>query len=224
MDQIKERSRHNVLSKLNQTKDRNRGSIDSVFEVMPEIDEIEDTSRGSIGSVQVMPKVEEIREKNRETIASIDEIIVNSKKVREASRELDKRISLVLKGYTFLMPPEYYEPILELEEPLINTEEPVIMNKKRVSAVSSEKKRSSSYKPVSMTEMLRKNLTANDDLQKKVPRSSVVVNKEEERFVLEDSKIVKKPLILEGAQQNHLSTRRRDTPRSIPTRRDGKNF
>ena len=187
------------------------------------MDQIEDNNRRLISSVQVLPKLEEIREKNKKTINSIKETIVNSKKIREASRELDERISLLLKGYTFLMPPEYYEPILELEEPLSNPEEPVIINKKRVSANPNEKKRSFSYKAISMTEMLSKNLTANDDLQKKMHRRSIT-NKEDERFILEDSNIVKKPLLLEGVKQNYFSTWRRDSPRSIPSRRDGKQF
>ncbi|CAO1405736.1 unnamed protein product [Diamesa tonsa] len=170
-----------------------------------------------------MPKLEDIREKNKITIKSIKETIINSKKVREDSMELDERISLLLKGYTFIMPPEYYEPILELEEPLIRTEESVAINKNQASANSSVKKRSPSYKSISMTERLKQNLTATDDLHKKLQRSTIT-SKEDERFDMEDSNIVKKPLLREGTKQNYFSRWRRDTPRSIPSRRDGKYF
>ncbi|CAO1409922.1 unnamed protein product [Diamesa serratosioi] len=197
---------------MDQIKEINRGSNDSINEVLPK-----DKNRGSYNSIyEVLPNLKEIKKRNRETINSIKETIVKSQKIRQASKELDERISLLLKGYTFLMPPEYYEPIIELGEPVNITNEPVMINKKRGSANSSEKKRSFSYKPISITEMLNKNLTANDDLQKKVQKSSII-SKEDERFVLEDSNIIKKPLTLEGITQS-IGSRRRNSPRSIPSK------
>ncbi|CAO1394859.1 unnamed protein product [Diamesa hyperborea] len=197
--------------------------IDSIHNLFLEKDQVKDTNRGFISSLKVMPKLEDIREKNKMTIKSIKETIINSKKVREDSMELDERISLLLKGYTFIMPPEYYEPILELEEPLIRTEESVAINKNQTSANSSEKKRSPSYKSISMREKLSQNLTATDDLHRKLQRSTIT-SKEDERFDLEDSNIVKKPLLREGTKQNYFSRWRRDTSRSIPSKRDGKYF
>lgn len=195
--------------------------IDSIYDLFSETDQIKDRNRGYISSLKVMPKLEDIREKNKLTIKSIKETIINSKKIREASMELDERISLLLKGYTFTMPPEYYEPIMELEEPLNRSEESVIINKNQSSTSSSEKKRNFSYKSISMTERLSKNLTATDDLHKKVQRSTIT-SKEDERFVMENSNIVKKPLVREGTKHNYFSRWKRDSPRSIPSRRDGK--
>lgn len=201
-----------MLPKMNQIKKNIRGSFESINELLPIVE-----NRESYYSVhEVLPNLKEIKEKNRETIDSIKETIIKSQKTRQISKELDERISLLLKGYTFLMPPEYYEPIMELGEPVNAPEESVIMNKKRPSASPSEKKRSFSYKPIPMTELLNKNLTANDDSQKKVRKSSII-SKEDERFVLEDLKIVMKPLTLQGITQP-TGSRRRDSTRSIPKR------
>lgn len=194
--------------------------IDSIHNVFSEVDQVKDTNRGYMSSLKVMPKLEDIREKNKNTIKSIKETIINSKKIRQASMELDERISLLLKGYTFIMPPEYYEPILELEEPLISSEESVIINKNQATINSSDKKRNPSYRSISMTERLTQNLTPTDDLHKKIQRNTIT-SREDERFVMEDSNIVKKPLLREGIKPNYF---RRETPRSIPSRRDGKYF